>query len=113
MYVYSTIFLNIIVLNLLISIISDTYDKVTMSQQATDYKQKVGLLLEIERMMFWRRSKDIHGNLKTKSNPMFLHVLSYVDGSNAGSGGDAWEGKIRLIRKSVEVAVDSIKELSE
>ena len=37
-YVTSTVFLNIVTMNLLISIISDTYDRVTMTQQATDNK---------------------------------------------------------------------------
>ena len=37
-YIISTLFLNIVTMNLLISIISETYDRVTMTQKATDNK---------------------------------------------------------------------------
>ena len=49
-YIVATVFLNIVAMNLLISIIQDTYDKVTMTQQAADYKQRLDLLLESERI---------------------------------------------------------------
>lgn len=37
-YIIATLFLNIVTMNLLISIISETYDRVTMTQKATDNK---------------------------------------------------------------------------
>ena len=37
-YALSTVFLNVVTMNLLISIISETYDRVTMTQKATDNK---------------------------------------------------------------------------
>lgn len=57
-YITSTLFLNIVTMNLLISIISDTYDRVTMTQKATDNKQKLDLLLQTERLLKWNRKRN-------------------------------------------------------
>lgn len=113
-YILSTLFLNVVTLNLLISIISDTYDRVTMTQQATDSKQKLELLLQIELMMKWNQgrknkrpakgksSAKFYKEQKKQKDPRFLHILSYAQDDDAvNDGGEMWEGKIRILRKSI------------
>lgn len=124
-YILSTLFLNVVTLNLLISIISDTYDRVTMTQKATDSKQKLELLLQIEQMMKWnkgRKSKipkkgkssaKFYAEQKKIKDPRFLHILSFSQDDDAvNNGGDMWEGKIRVLRKSISDVQSSIQQLS-
>lgn len=46
----------IIMLNLLIAIMSDTYDKVQESVEVADNKELSEMILEVETMMFWKRN---------------------------------------------------------
>ena len=103
-------------MNLLISIISDTYDKVTMTQQATDNKQKLDLLLQIERiadyLSYFTFSKPTSATT-TEKDPRYLHQICYsLDSDALGGGGDQWEGKIRLLRRSIDDASSKISTLS-
>lgn len=120
-YIISTLFLNIVTMNLLISIISETYDRVTMTQKATDNKQKLDLLLQMERYQKWslgrqRKATKESGSSKSQQkekDPSFLHLLSITQDYDGGAGGsEQWEGKIRLLRKSITEASQQIQTLS-
>ena len=47
----------LIMLNLLIAIMSDTYERVTNTMQEAEYRELNYLILEQENYLFWRRSK--------------------------------------------------------
>jgi hypothetical protein len=57
-YVLITLFNFIIMLNLLISILSDTYSRVKENQVVADGKELTKMILEVEMMMFWRKDDD-------------------------------------------------------
>ena len=50
-----TILIPLVFFNLLIAIISDTFDRVYSSKVASDYREKASLILEVESMLRWRR----------------------------------------------------------
>ena len=96
-----------------------------MTQKATDSKQKLELLLQIEQMMIWnkgRKSKipkkgkssaKFYAEQKKIKDPRFLHILSFSQDDDAvNNGGDMWEGKIRVLRKSISDVQSSIQQLS-
>lgn len=60
----------LIMLNLLIAIMSDTYERVSNGMVEADGKELNSLILEQENMLFWNR------NQKSKS---YLHWAVYTD----------------------------------
>lgn len=64
-FVLITLFNFIIMLNLLISILSDTYGRVKENQIVADSQELASMIIEVEMMMFWR----VKGTEKH-----FLHV---------------------------------------
>lgn len=79
------------------------------------------LLLQIEQMMKWnkgRKSKipkkgkssaKFYAEQKKIKDPRFLHILSFSQDDDAvNNGGDMWEGKIRVLRKSISDVQSSI-----
>lgn len=64
-YLFITLFNFIIMLNLLISILSDTYARVNEMQMIADGKELASMVMEVEMMMFWR---------KTLNKKEFVHV---------------------------------------
>lgn len=54
-YVLITLFNFIIMLNILISILSDTYSRVKDNLQIADGKELAKMIMEVEMMMFWRQ----------------------------------------------------------
>lgn len=65
---------NIIVLNLLISIIGDSYDKVQSEKAFFDAQQKFGMLSELNDIAL-----VYHKLVPVKSSKVFVHVVSYAD----------------------------------
>lgn len=57
-YVLITLFNFIIMLNLLISILSDTYARIKENQTIADYKELASMILEVEMMLFWKKSMN-------------------------------------------------------
>ena len=86
----SSIMNPIILLNLLIAIMSDTYDRVQEDQVVADCKEMAGLILQAEGMMFWKRKLRKKGHLQR---------CDYV--RHLSSESTEWMGKIRAIKKSI------------
>ena len=89
-FIVATIFLPLMLLNLLIAIISDTFDRVYSNRIASDYKELANLILEQENLMFWNRKER---GLK------YLHVIKYK-GIDAFEG-DEWEGRMSMLKKDL------------
>ena len=51
-----TLLIPLVFFNLLIAIISDTFDRVYSNKISSDYREKASLILEVEYMIFWRRA---------------------------------------------------------
>lgn len=64
-YLFITLLNFIIMLNLLISILSDTYERVNEIQIIADGKELASMIMEVELMLFWR---------KNLNNRQYIHV---------------------------------------
>ena len=91
-YIYFILgsFLNIVLmLNLLIAILADSFDKFQMVAPELDYIEKLDVIIEIESIFCVCRSKKIKG-------------FAQLCDSEAGAGEDAWGGKIKEIEMKIE-----------
>lgn len=104
-YILFTVLVNIVALNLLIAILSNTYDNVMASLDATHLKTKVEVLDEISDFMIWNRSnKETH----------WLHFVYYSFENltpNAGSGDD--DGRVRVMLNELKSVKDVIRQISD
>ena len=88
----STFLIPLVLMNLLISIMGDTFGRVLEGKVPADYKEKVGLVLEFENLLFWRRNKV---------SMNYLHIIRY-----RGTGGEDGDATVEAITE----AKDEIKE---
>lgn len=96
--------MNVMTLNLLISIIGGTYDRVQSISKATDLKQRASMLEQLETILICFRKKG---------RPKYLHVLRYskedggedADGED-GDRNDQWEGTMRKVTNRMEKILD-------
>ena len=68
-FMIACLFQLIIMLNLLIAIISDIFDKVQENKTASDCKERCALMLEVE--------ENFRTNLKDKSDVKYIHICRY------------------------------------
>ena len=78
----------VLMLNLLISILGNSYDQFQIEKPIIDYTEKAKILLEVQEMMFWR---------KKKSGLQFIHVLA----SPFEEEDEDWEGKVVFLEKKI------------
>jgi len=57
LFCIASIFMPLVMLNLLIAIMSDTYERVTNGMVEADGKELNALIIEQEQIMFWNRDK--------------------------------------------------------
>jgi WD40 repeat protein len=95
-FVISSIVNFLVMVNLLISIIGDTYDKVQAFRQIADRREMTQIILEIEYLMIWRRNNN------TKS---FVHIIK-EDSLNQEE--DFWEGKVKVLQDAITSINDTI-----
>lgn len=69
LFLLGVILVPIVMLNLLVSVIGDTFDNVQQEQYVANYKEKAELCLEVEEMMFWNRNAY---------DPKYLYVVRPV-----------------------------------
>lgn len=79
----------LIMVNLLISIIADTHDKVQAFRDIADRREMTEMVLEIEHLMVWRRDWDV---------ATYLHLVSSESTENLE---DAWQGKVREMQMKI------------
>ena len=100
-FVISSLINFLVMVNLLISIIGDTYDKVQTFKDIADRRELTEIILEIEELMIWERKA-------CKSE--YFHVV-YSD--SQVRGGSNWEGKVRELKNAIGCIEVSIKEHHE
>lgn len=74
LFIIASIFMPLIMLNLLIAIMSDTYERVSNTMIEADGNELNSLILDQEKMLFWNRDKH---------QTSFLHWAVYADSSNS------------------------------
>ena len=91
----------VLMLNLLISILGDSFDQFQLEKTIIDYKEKAELVLEIQRMLIWG-----------ENNPpsKYLHVCKLtIDNQDSGE----WEGKVLFTDKKIEILTRKVDRLLE
>ena len=95
--VFSALIVNVILmLNMLISILGDSYDNFTLEKNIIDYREKLDICLEIQTVIFWKISK---------SKERFFHILREPVDEDEDNLGE-WQGKILYIEKRQERRID-------
>mmetsp|Transcript_15372 Transcript_15372/g.2570 ORF Transcript_15372/g.2570 Transcript_15372/m.2570 type:complete len:89 (+) Transcript_15372:434-700(+) len=79
----------VVMLNLLISIISESFDKISFERLESDTKLKLGLIMEIESYLFFNRKKEDYRYVTSITNYMGEDVAE-----------EEWESRIRLLYKN-------------
>ena len=72
-------------LNLLIAIISDTFDRVQNDLTIADSEAKIELLLEVFNVLFWKRSA---------SRNKYIQICQEY---STEGGVEGWEGKVKAL----------------
>ena len=90
-FVVSILFLNIIMLNLLIAIMGDSYDRVSESRRLEQLQQKARVLLEVEMTLSAKQRRD--PNLF----PRWIHILAPQTQLESG-----WIGRIGEIKNAIK-----------
>lgn len=80
----------IIMLNLLISILGDSYSKVQETLIESDYSQMLDAILELEKLMVWNRNKGVR---------IYLQICRELEDDDESS---ALESQVRVLNKKVE-----------
>ena len=73
-FIVATAVLPMILLNLVIAIMSDTYEKVITNIEESDNQQKNSIILQFENYMWWKR-------LMSDDKPMHLFWYEYSTGT--------------------------------
>ena len=97
-FIIASIFNMVIMLSLLISILSDSFDKFQTESVDIDYKEMAQEIINMEYLLFCR---------KKKSEKMHLHIC---DTKHLFDDGKDWEGKVRMIEKHTVEALFGIKQ---
>jgi hypothetical protein len=58
LYVFATFFLSLVMMNLIVALMSDTYNNVMTNIQVEDSRQLNSMILMYENMMFWQKKKE-------------------------------------------------------
>ena len=92
----------LLMMNLLIAVMGDTYDRVQQDIVVADLKEIASQLYDIESVMFWRRNKG---------RPRYFQICTYGEGmSDSMSMDDIWEGKVRQVTKAIAGLEQRIQE---
>ena len=103
LYFMASLLISIIMLNMVISVVSDSYDRIQMSKKEEDMKSKADLLLEYSQLLrLFLSNNDEVGH---------IYVMRQKVDEDAASAG--WEGKIKvthnLITHAEEKVIDAVK----
>lgn len=97
-YIIFTVFVNIVMLNLLISIIGDTFEKQMAIQQSEELKEVCSILIEIGQTK--RLLRKLCCRNPRKVQPKYLHFLGKTSG--AESGEQEWQGRVQVLRQHMD-----------
>ncbi|CAG9313823.1 unnamed protein product [Blepharisma stoltei] len=94
-------FLNpLVLMNLLIAIMGDTFDRVQYSMTIANYKEIISLVLEMEAGLLWRRGNN---------QKFYIQQCLERDGRTT-SDTLLWEGKIKNIQREIKSINENVRE---
>ena len=81
-------------MNLLIAILSNTFDNVQSSLDVFHLKSKIEILLELSEILVWERDK---------TQLEYIHFVHYANQklSAGGGGDDEWVGRVRAMTNKI------------
>lgn len=88
-FIPKMMFITVLMFNLLIAIISDTYDRVQSNSIAYDSIEKINLILEKEYIMA--------AITKEKGEREYLHMVT-TQNLDESADENMWEGKIKILK---------------
>eukprot|EP00358_Blepharisma_japonicum_P000194 CAMPEP_0202949714 /NCGR_PEP_ID=MMETSP1395-20130829/16551_1 /ASSEMBLY_ACC=CAM_ASM_000871 /TAXON_ID=5961 /ORGANISM="Blepharisma japonicum, Strain Stock R1072" /LENGTH=189 /DNA_ID=CAMNT_0049652989 /DNA_START=3244 /DNA_END=3810 /DNA_ORIENTATION=+ len=91
----------VLMLNLLVSTLGDTYDKFQTVSAELDSKEMLSLVIEFESILFWARSEKAKAVRQDK-----LMYLQRCDLFHDTDASDKWQGKI----KELSLKIDGVKD---
>ena len=97
-YFGATVINVVLMLNLLISILGDSYERFQLEQAIVDIKEKAKISMELQSMMFWSNKQSD------------LKYIRLCDSAFPDEEEQDWEGRIRFMDKKFD---KNIKELIE
>ena len=86
----------IVMLNLLISIISESFDKITFEAKESDTRIRLELILEVENCLFWNRNAE---------QPEYLYFIQEYSGEEEDT---EWESRVRKVYNDSQVIKNKI-----
>lgn len=87
-FVIETIFIGVVMLNMLVAIMTETFSRVLQNAVAADLKERASLIQDVEELMTW----NYHvGERK------FLHIVR----EKVAIGGGQWDGQMREIAAGI------------
>lgn len=101
LFIVFTAFINIIMLNLLIAIMSDIFDRVQESAQSEFLFARARIILEFEDMLKAKKS----GSKNEDVFPTWLQVLTPADEqkkNQSDSPNDEWSGRVQKVTSSIK-----------
>ena len=95
-YIIASLVNSVLILNLLISILGDSFDKFKLEANEIDFSERIQFIMDIESLFFWKKkSKDKH----------YIHVCE----ENSGQEINKWNGKNKLILNKLNDLTEKIK----
>ena len=102
-YFIASIINVVLMLNLLISILGDSYDHFQLDIGVINLKEKALLGLEIQKIMFWNRNKI---------DESYIH--SFTDASvDDNETNDKWKGKLNYLQMNIKEDLSLLEENNE
>ena len=101
LFVLGSVLNLVVMLNLLIAIISESFDKITFRRVESDTTIKLQLILEIENCMFWKRNRG---------QETYLHFLQEYGGEEQE---EEWESRVRKLYDDSQNIKERIKTMQE
>jgi preprotein translocase subunit SecG len=97
----STILNLILMLNMLISNLGDSYDQFCFDKNIIDYRERISLTLEVQTALFWKNQVD-------KNH--FVHILTRKFESKIEDDDD-WQGRIMFTELKQEKRIESLEKI--
>ena len=110
LYIIFTILMSIVMLNLLISIISDEYDRVQSTQRSTDLKAKCEMIYDFGQLeIFFRR--NILRQPYVEGETLYVHRFRQAKAAGFDENAGQWVGRVKVMTEKQQKIQDDLTDL--
>ena len=111
-FISFSIVLVIVMLNLLIAIISDEFDKVQTNYKSTDLKAKCAIIKEFGEIIQFIKGRLLCQTIEA-GELMFVHRFSEAIAVEDGDANVEWVGRIKMINQKHEQILEGVREMKQ